>query len=677
MYKIIQRMTFNNVSETINKYRNQFMKELEYNLWMKYILLDENFKVIENKKNLSFINLYLEQEFKDIKLFSTDLFYHIPSEIVISLLDEILSSRIEDYLVVPLEYDMENDNEATDPEYLKKKFLEYFETKNPSHNISDLYVNYTNKDTPITEDQFCSTPKYFNLLQLRSILLYGIKERMISIKRVNQGFNEIQRLFNVSIQKHILYEAEITLNLLPLEKIFDWFSHTIELEVIQVLNDHSFENTQNFFEDTKKKKINSPVYAKFIKNNEKSFKYIFEISDRKKAIEKWAKDYISEFTQILSDFFDLRETEIAKIKENKIFDNLEYSLCLQFCVYLDEIDFLDYPKNEFPFLRDIYGIKTILSKAFNDFKQNNYSVAFLVKGIYAENSFSRANIKDIDFFSGPLYQDYQMKFYNKPDMLVEISESILVDHVWIVVHNIKAYHSDITFAATTAKAKALDCLSTLYYFISKDKENFFEIDNKRIQLFDHTSKNTIILNGLETKIEKSNPKSIDDIHFSIYEFLNNLYTKHESVQVNVLKAARHYHNYCNSSDINDKFIELSNMLRSLFSEFNDDKNIIVLSSIVVAGQNYNKSDISYKKMRSLLQSDFEEFFRLSYEVENEPLKERVLERFKVFCRMIFKDFLNYNIFLESIDSVSMRDIAEWKLMIYPDHTLIGEKKYEK
>ncbi|ODP26692.1 hypothetical protein PTI45_03943 [Paenibacillus nuruki] len=115
------------------------------------------------------------------------------------------------------------------------------------------------------------------------------------------------------------------------------------------------------------------------------------------------------------------------------------------------------------------------------------------------------------------------------------------------------------------------------------------------------------------------------------------------------------------------------MLRSIFYDLKNDHEIAFFSSIIVAGHNYNKSDMSYGEMRLLLRNDFEEFFRLSNESGNQLLKERILERFKVFCKIIFKEFLDHNINFNKNTEVSLINIAEWKLEYYPDAERIGGK----
>lgn len=76
-------------------------------------------------------------------------------------------------------------------------------------------------------------------------------------------------------------------------------------------------------------------------------------------------------------------------------------------------------------------------------------------------------------------------------------------------------------------------------------------------------------------------------------------------------------------------------------------------------------------MRLWLYEDFIELFELASQIGYEALKERIVERFKMFCKNVIGTVLFNLVTIEESEDYDFKDILAWILYINPANDLIG------
>lgn len=118
---------------------------------------------------------------------------------------------------------------------------------------------------------------------------------------------------------------------------------------------------------------------------------------------------------------------------------------------------------------------------------------------------------------------------------------------------------------------------------------------------------------------------------------------------------------------------LKSVITSLFDS-QDHKQLAAACSVFIAGVNYRGTAVTFGNMRIWLYEDFLEFFMLSDTPGKTALKERVVERFKVFCKNIFvTTFLNFDLGNNKRKGTIL-DLVSWLLFVYPSDRPIREGK---
>ncbi|WP_175425099.1 hypothetical protein, partial [Paenibacillus nuruki] len=451
-----------------------------------YIYLKEKLNIVEENEDLILINSYINQEFEGITVDLFALHNALSLDVIISLLDEILTSRIENHLVISLNQESDNHlkNEYKAENY-KNNFLHYIKLKKP---FKRELKNIKHSNNFIT-DVFFSIPLYYKLLQVRSKLLNGVENRVLSTDRVKKGVDDLQVMFSVEIQKKITYNIPINSKSIPFDKLLRGFSSLIEWEIAETLNNYSYKHTRDFSENMQKQQLESISYLEFQNEKRNSLRSIFENSEREMLIELWTKDYVLKYAQIFKAINEFEEEKKLKIEQQRFYDDIAFRLCDIFTTCLDQENYFSGMIPSISGLFDKEVMNDFLLIPFGNFQRNNYSIAFLVSGLYIKNSFSELKVANIDFLSGPLFKNYRMDF-DERNVSVNIDEKILDSHTWVVVHDINVFESDKQLAIKLGKEKVLDYLNMLHFLIAKEKEKVFELKNLEIYLFNHTSKIT-------------------------------------------------------------------------------------------------------------------------------------------------------------------------------------------
>ncbi|WP_415836873.1 hypothetical protein, partial [Paenibacillus glucanolyticus] len=304
----------------------------------------------------------------------------------------------------------------------------------------------------------------------------------------------------------------------------------------------------------------------------------------------------------------------------------------------------------------------------------NYTVCLHVKDLKADSRFSRLDLKDIEFMSDALFEGWQhglpfQKNFERPH-LVRSSEDQQKEYIWVLVHNILAGINDIQSTYQLAEEKLTSCLSLLYFFSARDDDHNFIIEDQYLA-YNHDRKK--MHHAYASKKGNISAKSIDELDPELVDLLVRFHDTELKWKADILQAAKNFEHYFRSMGISEQMKYLKAVITSLFGNTQDQRSLAAACSVFVSGTNYRGSDVTFIDTRAWLFDDFMEFFMLCETSGKFALKERIMERFKVFCKNVFVTTLvNFDI-LDSNVHATIKDIVDWLYFVYPNHRPIREE----
>jgi len=672
MYKIIRSTdSLFNKEYSFNNYQNQLITIFENSLWESYIQLSNSLTVQEKEQ----INMYREKYLYNIKTENLSLEYSL--DITIELLDQIISQKLENEMTIPLvlneEYNNEDENNNANSNK-KMSFRDFKEHLNgeESDNFEQAFRELAVLKENILNMDKSNLPYYYKLLNIQKIILSNLSKRNYSLKGISKCF----RKFYTNIRDTIVKSIAL--------KYIHSLSGEIKTEIINNYADTIIHNYLNKFRMGKTMEEGNKVVKEFKKNIVESEKYEFAVKQYSLLLaslnidfEDWGnsfqKNLIKIFNEIIDNNLDFYE-KISNIGDE--WNDEKQNMLYLFQIVSNFVERDNDKKENLDILSVLTKeeIKQNISSSFNNFLTSNYTVVLLVKDLRAKDSYSKLKINDMEFVSDAFYENYQSDFYpNKKEHFFVRNEGLMRDHSYVMMHNIAAKDEDIQNAVQIAEKKLTNFLNLLYFFISKEKEHNFSISSRIAHLFDHTSRKSFIMRDWNEQSVFSESKLIDDVDESIVEYLHKISFSEKNWSSNILNAAYHFNEYCISKIIDSRYNSLIKMLESLFSPIDDIVDISSYSSALIAGSNYKKSDLSYGVMRKLLREDFEYYIKINEFEKQVPFKERIIERLKVFCKIIFSAFILHTDSLTEINDFSLYEIALWNIYLNPNGLLLGGK----
>ncbi|BAH44557.1 hypothetical protein BBR47_35800 [Brevibacillus brevis NBRC 100599] len=673
MYKKIFRLAYKtygfskSINEIFSTHISKFHDRIEYAIWMQHL---KSMKA-PNGKELDYIEFYLKN-FSFTQEHMQTLELDLPDHVTIELLDSILTSKMEQFLLTSQsfeEFDREEQNTSTVPSISFATYLKGPKIKNDLPEYLKQLQEYRNLS--LENDR---KPLYFYLYRLRNNLLHGINSRFYSIKYVHKSLEILKEYFENLLIDQLLYSIPSNLTSQSITQL----SKQIEAMTIRdFASDYRLgrnleEGDQLYGKITSK--ISSSLQIEQLTNlHNKNLENILRQNLNEETLHEWFITYQGDLFKTATTILDDLPQPVESIRSsNRSFGTLRKIIVRR---VLDE-------GNPEKLIEDAYNgvrpevIKQVFEQMYEErLTEAIYTVAFHVKDIKAENSFTRLEIENIEFLSGPLFEGWQLGLAHQEKreqpLLFESLPEQKDNHIWVLVRQITAAKFDSEMAAQRAKDKLLGCLGLMYYFVAREDQHNFTIEPS-CYAYNHDKEIFTVLNQLKEKREEL--KSVDELDPSLIELLARFYPINHNWKASVLAAANHYHVFCSSFELSEQIRRLKLMLSCIFREIHKPELLAAASAVFIAGINYDGPGVTYKDMRRWLFEDFREFLEIADAPGKEALKERIIERFKVFCKNIFvTTLLNFDSLQDDVEDATVTDIVEWLFFIYPDSHLIREE----
>jgi hypothetical protein len=329
-------------------------------------------------------------------------------------------------------------------------------------------------------------------------------------------------------------------------------------------------------------------------------------------------------------------------------------------------------------------IQLLIDKAYNDIKPHekqtfikkyintylstsNFTVAFYITNLRTMDNFKNYNIANIEFLSNKKFKDWQYSIQQKNDNDKPIIFNYIGDDknniTWLLVKDIECSKTDIDMALDLAYNKANNFLNIFNYIGHTEKKLDCKIQFPSF-ILNNDNKNLTI-----TNMPIIRPLIIDEIRTDTKDFISEYFSESSITKRKINMALKYYTELVNTRDINLKIIFITKIIKSIFSDTNNEDKLALFSSILIGDFSISNVKITYDQRRLWLYEDFRELFHLANEVGKEPLKERLIERFNTFCNYIITLVWNYFIELKYKDT-DIALILNWILSLTPDNKII-------
>lgn len=677
MYKKINRLNFESfgfiseIDSIFNKYSRLFFNELEYTLIIRFMESNHsNFRGEETR---------LLRKYKS-KLESDNELQSIPCDFVegniIEILDGLLSNKMEEELITSSGLrELSNTKKKSQNQREMISFKEYLQTdyknKTSINEFVDSFKKYSEKIS--SKDKLYERPIYFLLYRVRNTIVKTMNEREYTIKYMNTYLKELSKEFMNVLFCKIIETNFFNLTRRDKLKIYKEIEECMFGDFLMMVRlGKNMEEGDELVEKIKREIEENFLRERLVEKSFNSFLRVMNDFDEEGVIKWFDEEYVSLLkreTEYICDEFDVS----CEINTRFVKQNLKKILVGSILEGSSD--------KENTIKEGFYNITlenkgNIIHKHNEKYLKNStFSVALNVQGIEIEAKFLDIHIGNINLLSNEKFEGWQLEKYggNKRDIIFNADES-QKSSSWAIVNEIKCGAYDYEKAVLIARRKLNDFLNHLYYFISKENQIDYNIMYSTI-VFNEDKRITHWTNLGKLDIVES--KKIDDIDLDLLDFLIAFEESSNSVKQNLTKAINLFIEFCKSTNPEKKAYFLGQLLREIFKE-ESEENVALFSSIIVAGINYDKNDVTYKEMRLWLFEDFKELLEISISKGNIPLKERVLDRFKVFSRNIIGTLL-FNLFPENksiCEKITKNDLIGWILYINPEDKLIesgGEK----
>ncbi|MEG8975257.1 hypothetical protein U8Y98_00785 [Priestia megaterium] len=650
---------------------DNFIDELENSLFVSALYSKRIFTLF-NELPFSVDQLaFLREVISDTHTFRIDL----SEDIMIEILDVILHLRMEGFLSEPFNFQEEkNEKKAKPIEFMP--FKKFVNERDINLNLDSYAENTIEEFEGILNEKYKNKnyyqkPPYFLLYRSRNILSKLINNRNFSIKIIEKFLKEVKNDLRIYLYKKIIQENLESLTDKDKKAVYEEIQEYLIRDSLSDLRlGKTFEDGNLAIKITKqkiddyniKKLVEEEIYNDFLKEFSSS-------SDLN--LESWVNKYVDLFKGKLQDF-------------KGDFD--EYLDCIDFRYDKKRIDMivlgsiLSNSKNYQQLIDEAYRSLSSEEKASvvervkeRYLKTSEFTIALRVKDLITENKFLYNEMNDdIYALSKEMFNGWQHDLYkdsNENRTIVNFNDND--SYTWFIVKNIKCGIEDVENACNIARDKLSQMLNFLYYFISNESEMNFTIDNVHVS-FNHDTKKRTYGNGNSSNLPE--PKRIDDLDKNLIKFMNEFYQNDSLHRYHVQAAINYYIKLCRTEDITEKINCEVNILKNIFREENLEK-VALYSSIIIAGTNYDNDDVTYGEMRQWLYEDFTEFFQLASQQGHFFAKERVCERFKVFCKNIIGTLLFNLIPMKEEIHYDVQDIIKWILYINPDnHNIVRRER---
>jgi hypothetical protein len=173
------------------------------------------------------------------------------------------------------------------------------------------------------------------------------------------------------------------------------------------------------------------------------------------------------------------------------------------------------------------------------------------------------------------------------------------------------------------------------------------------------------------------PKEMDDIDIELINFINKYFSSSCEWKNIIISALGSYMSTLKSKSIDQKIELQSKIIKQIFHMKDNVDDLAFYAATIIAGSNISKDNATYRQMRLWLFEDFKELLNISNANDKYlVLKERIYDRFKVFCRNIIGTVL-FN--LDKIDDMQgdIEQIINWIAYMYPNDKLIRREQNEQ
>ena len=655
MYKRIGTFNFSTYSFIpeieleINNYAEILLEELTYSLFKKSIIIDSNCEYSE--ADLKVLNSVINQ----VNYFEVN----IEKEMALMLLSQILQMELESFLKVPIKELEENKKQI--PKLMFEKFMASSDKKT----VDDLGLSEMLLEDTESTLEFERYPKYFKLYRARNIILRKFNKRNYSSKTLSKTVQNIheefkQGIYLIIIKKNYKELKDNNRNNILLKLIKEYIS--------QFLNNQRLVKTMEKGEYLVKRldvqlKENNTIQIIFDEFKDK-FKENFKKTLQVEYYIEFSKEIISTLEKKLPKTdLDSEKLMVGRFSDYKMFILSE--------IFKSNSNVEELIKKGYKNYTDEMKCATVKKVLEDNLSLCDFEIAIRVNNLSIEEKlFSKSLTEDIGVVSHILFKSWQYKKYEEMDLnieptLLDIPENEKIDSVWFIVKNVRCGKKDTDLAYSLAKEKLLNYLEIMYYFVSKEDENKFKILDPYV-LLNITSRNSM-LGRKDSPYNK--PKNIDDFTDELLKFLKMFLDSQKRIGFDVSSCIRLYFKMINEKSIVAKSRFLVEIWGTIFKT-QDINKLATYCSIIIAGTNYNSSDITYKDMRKIMYEHFREFISISREGQCVLLIEEIFDRFKVFTKNIIGTYL-FNIPYKDSKEYFMTDILEWIIYINPSDEFIS------
>lgn len=641
MYKRIHNFNFGGYSfispieEIFNIYSDKLLNELTYNLFTDYLT---NKGISKEYENIELGNFCLEGRRYDIGIDKLQALH---------LLAQILHLEMESCLIVPVD-------KKESRIKVEMSFEEFIQKK-----IGDN-INLSEEFDVLVKTELNNIPSYFSLYKIRNYVLSNISERLYSNETLKKTVKEIYNEFQKNLEQIII---ENNLKAIAThENIMNVVDRLMKDYVKQFVNQQAIGMTREEIGTNntllENEIFNGGIYKRIFKSSLRKIEQNFE-----KLIDE---QYYKEFSLELIKEIEVEFSPLSKNKTSffiKRFDDFKKILLAQI---FSGIHIVELELEKAYQMYDITQIIASVTKVINEhLSTSNFEVAIKVSDLTIKKTLFQEKVsEDIDVISHDLFKSWQYEKYvklNREPLIFDTNEYEKSNTIWCIVKNIRCGNKDTELAYELAKEK-LEYYMMSYYFLTSDEKDYnFKIIDPYI-IFNIDSLNMLVgrKKGLpsESKVFDETPKEISS-------FLLDFNNSKQEVILQIRRAIVIYYEIINSDDLIFKAQKLIDIWRILFKS-DRDCDLSKYCSVVVAGTNYDDSNLTYKELRKILYDDFMEFLEI-YRERNYMVLETIFERFKSFTKIIVKTFL---LNCSSNIEANVDDILKWIFYINPNSEYI-------
>jgi len=535
----------------------------------------------------------------DKKIFKSNTSFDVKinSNAAFSLLSEMLSSKLEEFMVVPIEN--ERDMETNQNQLKVKMNFDDFAKQKGDLIDSDILK----EELEMLRDDTKKTNRtgYFQLYKARNITVAHIKHRTYSIKTLNKTISEVEKNF-----KKILY-----IMIIKNER------GKIGTNIKKVILHKLFESYASQFLD----------YQSLGKTMEEGNNLVLSLQNQMHLDEMKEKFLNETFQEFNEKFYELLEIENYIVFSKRIISYLELEFknatgiyqklsaeyFTNFLIFIlgelfsntQDIDKL--VRDAYQSVSDDLKEKTVNNVLKEYLSVGNLTFAIRAKDLSVQKKFySQRLTKNIEVMSHSLFNAWQYEQLKEMGVvqptIVDVPDDEKINTVWFIITGINCANKDTDLGYELAKKQLENYLEFSYYFLAREDEYNFKIIDPYIC---YNMETKSVNYGRKNK-PFSSPKEIETFPKDLLDFSKELFESKQPLHLRTIECISLYYQMINNSDGNSQPQKLLKIWETIFNT-SDIEEISGYASIIIAGTNYKKGDITYGNMRKILFEDFLEF----------------------------------------------------------------------